>query len=72
MVVIPKLKIAFQDIPKAGSSSLFLWLYELLFEKAYQPATTPRGHKIWIHGWFRSQQTDSIYNCDTQNIYETA
>lgn len=58
MIIIHPLKIAFQDIPKVGSTSLLNWLYNLLYGKNYQPS---KGFK-YVHGWITSQQNDVIEN----------
>lgn len=59
MIIIHPLKIAFQGVPKVGTTSLFTWFHTLLFNRDYEPQNDK-----WIHGFFQSQQNDIIEHCE--------
>jgi hypothetical protein len=58
MILVHPLRIAFQDVPKVGSTSLFEWLHGIVFRRPY----TRLKSMPYIHQWFAEQQTDIISN----------
>lgn len=63
MIVCHPLRIVFQDVPKAGSTSLLTWLYELAFGRPFEPVMNEViGRIMWIHEWFTTQKNDVIDN----------
>lgn len=64
MIIIHPLKIAFEDAPKVGSTSLFNWLYILLYGKKYEPVASSNKIKF-VHGWMQAQQNEIIENQST-------
>ena len=60
MIICHSLRLAFQDVPKVGSTSLFKWFYELSFGSPYVPVKTPDGRDIWLHDWFTRQKSGPI------------
>lgn len=67
MIIIHPLKIAFEDAPKVGSTSLFNWLYILLYGKKYEPVASSNKIKF-VHGWMQAQQNEIIENQSTGNF----
>ncbi len=53
MIIIPKMKIGYQDLPKIASTSLFNWIYSCLYNEKYDPYMNNTGRPIWVHGYFR-------------------
>jgi hypothetical protein len=64
VIVIHSLKIAFQPIPKVATTSLFNWLCEIVFDRAYEPEQNRRGRRQHIHSWFYRQRTELIESID--------
>ena len=56
MILIHPLKLAYSNIPKLATTSMFEWLYQLLFDKPFDEA----AEGTEIHGWFRKQDSDVI------------
>ncbi|MFI3154970.1 MAG: sulfotransferase family 2 domain-containing protein [Methylococcaceae bacterium] len=67
MIIIHPLKIAFEDAPKVGSTSLFNWLYYLLYGKKYTPIKGDKKTQH-IHGWIQAQQNKVIENTPLENF----
>ncbi len=60
MIIIHPLKIAYQQAPKLGTTSLFLWLHEILDQFEFVktgPVPSPRQ-------WFLTQNSDIVENVD--------
>lgn len=57
MIVIHPLRIAFQNVPKVATTSLFQWLYQLLPDGGI-----PLKKRKSLHSWFTTQQTDFVTN----------
>lgn len=52
MIIIPKLRIGYQDIPKVASTSFFRWIYTCLYKKKYDPFHNGANQPIWVHDYF--------------------
>ena len=59
MIIIHPLKIAFQNTPKVATTSIFNWIYTLLYKKEFE-GKKEKG--TYIHGWFKSQNNEIIEN----------
>jgi hypothetical protein len=52
MIVIPELKVAYQNIPKCATTSLFHWFYERLTGAPYSPVDAKPGKGKYLRSHF--------------------
>ena len=53
MIIIPTLKLGYQNVPKIATNSWFHWLYGALYGEQYDPRAHNAGSVVNIHLYFR-------------------
>jgi hypothetical protein len=61
MMIFPTLKVAYGNLPKVASTSLYNWFYERLYGRTYS-RTAPKIPRVFhIHGYFGGNHCELAY-----------
>jgi|GEM_PF-923282 len=66
MIIIPDLKIGYQDVPKVASTSFFNWFYQCLYRREFDPYNQDAAQPIWIHMYFRMGRCPEALRVDNK------
>jgi hypothetical protein len=61
MIIFPTLKIAYANIPKVASTSLYHWFYQRLYGKPFNRKQLSADKRFWIHGYFAGNHCEHAY-----------
>jgi hypothetical protein len=61
MIIFPTLKIAYANIPKVASTSLYQWFYQRLYGKPFNRTELSPDKRFWIHGYFSGNHCEHAY-----------
>lgn len=62
MIIIPQLKIGYQDLPKIASTSIKIWLYKMLYGTEFERYKDPEsGDMIHIHNYIPRRSANTYW-----------